>query len=245
MMPSQIRLLFESRTEGEWVSYPYYTVTGLCAVHYAARSQDKIMELAALIQQLDELEEQYQEWVEPINQVIRECSYKVNRDGYTPADFERDVKAVREKQRAKYDPYQAIHELLDELCPAYLEASAEGRAAVRVAVSDKSGVLSALLGYAYRMAKRIQSPLDKEWLRRGLAAISIENCARDYRDVLLALAELYVAAEEAGIRPRSDFTAVSKLSSGEKPTGGSTSVKEMLANFSGYGVLRERRRRGK
>jgi hypothetical protein len=203
------------------------------------------MELAALIKQLDGLEEQYQEWVEPINQVIRDCSYKVNRDGYTPADFDRDVKAVKERQRAKYDPYQAIHSLLDELCPAYLEASSEQRASVRSAVSDKNGVLSALLGYAYKAARRIQSPADREWLRNGLAAISIENCAKDWRDVLLALAELYVAAEGAGIRPRSDFTAVSRLSSGEKPRGGSTSVREMLANFHGYGALRERRRRGK
>jgi len=203
------------------------------------------MGLDTLIQQLDELEEQYQAWVEPINQVIRESLFKVNRDGYTPADYERDVKAIREKQRARYDPYQAIYELLDELCPAYLEASAERCAAVRVAVSDKGGVLSALLGYAYRAAKRIQSPLDREWLRRGLAAISIENCARDYRDVLLALAELYVAAEEAGIRPRSDFTAVSRLSSRELPRGGDTPMQGMLANFSRYAVLRERRKRGK
>jgi hypothetical protein len=203
------------------------------------------MGLDTLIQQLDELEAWYQAWVEPINQVIRESLFKVNRDGYTPADYERDVEAVREKQRAKYDPYQAIYELLDELCPAYLEASAERRAAVRVAVSDKGGVLSALLGYAYRAAKRIQSPADREWLRRGLAAISIENCARDYRDVLLALAELYVAAEEAGIRPRSEFTAVSRLSSRELPRGGDTPMQGMLANFSRYAVLRERRKRGK
>jgi hypothetical protein len=78
-----------------------------------------------------------------------------------------------------------------------------------------------------------------------LAAISIENCARDYRDVLLALAELYVTAEEAGIKPSSDFRAVSKLSSEEKPRGGDTSMKKMLANFRGYGALRERRERGK
>ena len=203
------------------------------------------MELATLIRRLDELEERYQEWVEPINQVIWQCCFKVNRDGYTQADFERDVAAIKEKQRAKDDPYQAIHELLDELCPAYLEASAEQRAAVRAAVSDKRGILSALLGYAYRAAKRIQSPADREWLRRGLAAISIENCAKDYRDVLLALAELYVVAEEAGIRPSSDFRAVSRLSSGEKPRGGNTPVKEMLAHFRSYGVLRERRRKGK
>ena len=201
------------------------------------------MELTALIQQLDHLEQRYREWVEPINQVIRESLFKINRDGYTQADFETDVKAVREKQRAKYDPYQAIYELLDELCPAYVEASAEQRAAMRAAVSEKDGVLSALLGYAYRAAGRIQSPEDREWLRRGLAAISIENCSKDYRDVLLALAELYVAAEEAGIRPATDFRAISRLSSAEKPRGGSASVREMLANFRSYGVLRERRKR--
>jgi hypothetical protein len=203
------------------------------------------MELAELTEQLHEWEEQYQEWIEPINQVIRECSYKVNRDGYTAADFDRDVEAVREQQRAKYDPYPAIHRLLDELCPAYLEASAEQRAMVRAAVSDKNGVLSALLGYAYRAARRIQSPGDREWLRKGLAAISIENCARDWRDVLLALAELYVAAEGAGIRPRSDFTVVSKLSGAEKPKGGRESMRAILVNFHGYGALTERRRRGK
>ena len=102
-----------------------------------------------------------------------------------------------------------------------------------------------MLGYANRAAKRIQSPEDEEWLLRGLAAISIENCARDYRDVLLALAELYVMAEEAGIKPGSDFRAVSKLSSEEKPRGGDTSVKKMLANLPRYGALRERRKRGK
>lgn len=131
------------------------------------------MGLAELIQQLDELEEQYQEWVEPINQVIRECSYKVNRDGYTPADLERDVKAAREKQRAKYDPYQAIYRLLDEICPAYLEASSEQRASVRAAASDKNGVLSALLGngelnrqtLSFALTARIV--LDKAQSRKG------------------------------------------------------------------------------
>jgi hypothetical protein len=211
----------------------------------AACSQEGVVDLTILIQQLDELEARYQVWVEPINRVILESYSKLNRDGYTAADCDRDIEAIREKQRARYDPYQAIHAFLDELCPAYLEASAEERAAVRGAVSDKRGVLSALLGYAYRAAQRIQSPADREWLRRGLAAISIENCARDYRDVLLALAELYVVAEEAGLRPRSEFTAVSKLSSRELPRGGDTPMQGMLANFSRYAVLRERRKRGK
>jgi hypothetical protein len=63
--------------------------------------------------------------------------------------------------------------------------------------------------------------------------------------VLLALAELYVVAEKAGIRPRSDFKAVSRLSSAENPRGGNTSVREILANLSRYGMLRERRKKEK
>jgi hypothetical protein len=196
-----------------------------------------------LQQQFNNLEKKFQEWVAPINRVIEECSYKVNRDGYTPADYERDVQAVRDKQSEKGDPYQEIYSLLDEICPAYISASSEDRAKVRAAVRDKNGVLSALLGYAYRSAKRIHSPDDKACLIKGLAAISIENCSRDYRDVLLALAELYVAAEEAGIKPRADFKAVSQLSSRKKPDGGDTSMQAMLAGFHRYAVLRERRAR--
>jgi hypothetical protein len=201
------------------------------------------MSLSKLIRQLGEWEARYQEWAAPINQFILEYRFKVNRDGYAPADYERDWRAVRERQLDTYDPYPAIYELLDELCPAYLEVSAPERDAIRAAVSDKNGVLSALLGYAYRAAKRIQSPADSEWLRRGLAAISIENCSRDWRDVLLALAELYVVAEEAGIKPQSDFTAVSRLSSDKKPVGSDTSMRGILAHFRSYGVLKERRRR--
>jgi hypothetical protein len=176
---------------------------------------------------------------------MREHSSRVNREGYTPGDFGRELRALKEQQRAKYDPFQEIYEFLDELCPFYLDAKPSQRAEIRATVSDKRGILSGLRGYVYRAAKRIQSPADREWLRWGLAAASMENCRVDYRDVLLALAELYVSAEEAGIRPRSDFTAVAKLSSTEKPRGGNTPMSEMLANFHSYGALRERRGRRK
>jgi hypothetical protein len=106
-------------------------------------------------------------------------------------------------------------------------------------------MLSALLGYAYRAAKRIRSPEDREWLRWGLAAISIENCSKDWRDVLLALTELYVVAEEAGMRPKCDFAAVAKLSSDEQPRWSDASVREMMEHMSRYAVLKERRKRGK
>ncbi|MBN1995002.1 MAG: hypothetical protein JW953_20070 [Anaerolineae bacterium] len=199
------------------------------------------MNVSSLIEQLAALEKRYQVWVKPINQVIQECSYKVNRNSYTLADFQRDVDKIRAKQQATADLYQEMYALLDELCPAYLEATPAEREKIRAAASDKDGLLSALLGYVYKSARQIRCPADREWLRRGLAAVSIENCRKDYRDVLLALAELYVLAEAAGLNPKPDFRAIAKISSRQSPTGGSTSVANMLANFHTYGALKERR----
>jgi hypothetical protein len=203
------------------------------------------MDLTTFEEQLEHLEARYQAWVAPINRAIREKRYLVNRGGYTADDYERDIKRVREEQRAKYDPYRPMYELFDQLGPAYLAASPRERAGIRGAVSIKRGVLSALLGYVYRAADQLRDCGDREWLRRGLAAASIENCSVDYRDLLLALAELYVAAEEVGIKPRSEFKAVSALSSTKRPRGGNTPVSDLLARFHGYGALRERRGRRK
>jgi hypothetical protein len=202
------------------------------------------MDLEALAQQLDVLEERYQAWVAPINAVILEKLFLVNRAGYTSADYERDVAQVREAQRARYDPYPEMYALFDRLCPAYVTATPSSRAAIRDAVADKPGVLHALLGYVYRAANLVQSPGGEDWLLRGVAAASIGNGARDVRDLLLALAELYVAAEAAGIPPRPAFRKVAALSSRETPKGGNTPVRDILATFHRYGALRERRQRG-
>ena len=133
--------------------------------------------------------------------------------------------------------------LVDRLGPVYLEATADERANIRAATSDKNDILSALLGYVYKSARQLRSPRDRGWLRKGLAAVSIENCSQDYRDVLLALAELYVSAEAAGINPKPEFQAVAKLSSRQAPRGGFTPVSSMLADFHTYATLKERRSR--
>lgn len=170
-------------------------------------------------------------------------SYKVNKGGYTLADHQREVEQIARTQCAKYDPYQDIYRLLDDLCAVYLDTSSTRRAEIRSAVSGKEGIWSGLINYAHRAAKRLQSPTDKEWLRLALAAISIENCDGDFRDTLMALAELYVAGERAGIDPEPYFKDVAELSSCQAPSGGTTTLRDMLSGFHGYAVLQERRTR--
>ena len=126
---------------------------------------------------------------------------------------------------AIYVPSEAHAGFYHGLCQFYLAASYLQRSRIRTAVSDKQGVLNNLLGYIYGLADRVRETRSNDWLRIGLAAASIRGDGPDYRDFLLALTELYVAAEEAGLDPKSEFAAMC----GGVPT-----------DFDTYAVLRER-----
>jgi hypothetical protein len=144
-------------------------------------------------------------------------------------DLRKQLEAIEEQCASSnlviYQPSEEHEQFFKDLCRLYLDASPKQRARLRSAVSDKPGILNHLLGYVYKSAEQIHSVKDKEWLRIGLAAASLENCGSDYRDSLLALAELYVAAEVASINPRSEFKVVAGLT-----------------NFHTYAVLKERQR---
>jgi hypothetical protein len=189
--------------------------------------------------ELTRWEARYREWEEPIGHFITTSLVKVNRDGYTLADFQRELNTIREQSLAKYDPGHDIEPILDRMCAEYLIASSTEREQCRAAVSDKDGVQSFLLSYVAACADRIRSPEDLDPLRRGLAAASIENCATDDRDLLVALAKLFVWAERVGIDPAPHFRSVARLSSDVEPRGGQTSVSKMLSEFEDYAIVSE------
>ena len=106
----------------------------------------------------------------------------------------------------------------------------------------KRGLQTALLGFVYRTADGINAPSDIPLLRLGLAAMSIEDFSVDYRDSLLALAELCVRAERAGIDPRPVFDEIAEMSSAQVSTGGAKNPTcKILKDFQTYAVLNERR----
>ncbi len=127
-------------------------------------------------------------------------------------NLERWLEALEERSGhsvlAYYMPDEEGQQILYALCQSYLDASARQRASMRSAVHDKQGVLNQLMAYIYRSAERVQATKDMAWLRIGAAAAAIQGGRLDYRDFLLALAELYVTAEEAGLDPDPVFEAV-------------------------------------
>jgi hypothetical protein len=127
-----------------------------------------------------------------------------------------------------YRPTEDQERFLNGVLIHYMETTPEQRAAVLEAFRGRYGLLNMLVGLAYTAADRIRSTGEDIWLRIGLTAASIEESLGkvDFRDRLLALAELFVTAEEAGLDPRADFESICGLK-----------------GFSDYAVVRSRRQK--
>jgi hypothetical protein len=161
----------------------------------------------------DALEEIHRRYVETI------------RRGESPVDFDR------------------LGELLDELCAIYLEANGEGRAGIRALFDDKQRLLKHLHSYVGgRTAARLEATGDVKWLRLGLAAASIVDSRVDYRDLLICLGALWLAAEGVGIAPARHFSAVARISNTEPRYGGG-STQDLLRHFRTSGHLRSIKRK--
>jgi hypothetical protein len=121
-------------------------------------------------------------------------------------------------------PNKEQEEFLDLVCRTYLDSQPADKSILVSHLSNKAGIPNCLLGNAYRCAKMLKQSNDVEWLRCGLASSYLAARRMDERDVLLAWAELYVVAEEAGIPPDQEFLNICGMD-----------------DFGRYAVVRSRR----
>lgn len=126
-------------------------------------------------------------------------------------NFNEQLKRLAQ-ERYSESPHQKVKGPLKDLCTLYLGANSEQRDQIRRTLNDMHLILSHLLGYPSYVSGFINSPDDAQWLRIGLAAASIENARNDWRDLLVSLGPLYLAAEDAGIDPRPHFQELGELS---------------------------------
>jgi len=110
-----------------------------------------------------------------------------------------------------FSPDKAQEGLIDLVCRTYLASEAADQKILANHLADKEGILNCLLGFAYHCAGMLKRTGNVEWLRLGLASSYLAKARMDYRDVLLAWAELYVVAEEAGIPPDPEFQDICKI----------------------------------
>lgn len=123
-------------------------------------------------------------------------------------------------------PCEEHRALFEDLCRAYLEAAPRQRKVIRNAVRIRNGILNHLLGFIHETARGVRETGDVMLLRTGLAAAAIRGDGPDPRDYLLALAELYLSAEDAGLDPQAWFESAGP---------------GVPSNFHTYAVLLRRR----
>jgi hypothetical protein len=127
-------------------------------------------------------------------------------------------------------PRERVYAILDELCDLYTRADPAACATIRGLVQAREA--RHLLGdYVSNCTRVLDHGGRPEMLDRGLAAASIDDQGSDYRDWLMSLGDLYLAAHTHGLVPGPMLQRTAERSSAEKPRGGPTPTREVLAGF--------------
>jgi hypothetical protein len=121
--------------------------------------------------------------------------------------------------------------VLDELCDCYLATTPEERILIR-SLFDGNVLGWSLTSYAGSASDQIASADDVQWLRRGLAALSIADNRLDFRDIFTAIRELYLASARAGIDPSPFLQETAAISSTTVPAAARHwSARDQFMNF--------------
>lgn len=180
-----------------------------------------------------------------LRQFQAENPRRIGRDGYTWAMYKQELIELEASLRARRESWRSeLRRLLDQLCEAFFACDAASRTGLRTYVAQRQDLCDQVHVYAFQVSTGVTGPQDVPVLRRGLAAVSVENCAFDVRDTLMALANLYVGAEEVGIDPRRHFSLVAGLSDDARTRGGCGSMANLFREFESYAVVQERRSKG-
>ena len=203
------------------------------------------MEFSTFSRQIQELATKYRKWIETVSELTKNYMREHN---ITRQDFDKAREARHEvltELRKKDDVPGELTSFLDDHYNLYYTARPEECQKIRESIGINREFEDFILSYAQDIANRIHSADDVILLKRGLVALSLENAGRDSRDTLITLADLYVSAESAGIDPKPVFMETAKISSNERPRGGSTQVGETLRKLDTYAIVQERRSKGK
>src|SRR5689334_17349228 len=155
-----------------------------------------------------------------------------------------DLKNLAKSNTKSPENSNGFFDYLDLHYEDYLKATPEERFEIRKSI--KGGFLqpatiahSLLMYVKRRVLPKLKATGDTIWVRRGLAAISMDNFLGKFDDPVYVaypmkgdctflLADLYVTAEEKGIDPKPIFEEIANISD-EKDTSSQDSMKSFMA----------------
>jgi hypothetical protein len=188
--------------------------------------------LTKLKERLAELEPRVVAWEERVQQEFKKL-WNIN-DAPTDTFLETHAEASRQARATVGTALlDELFGVLDELCRSYLAATPEQRQDIRTVLDTNPVILEKLLyEYPPRVGALLESTHDAEWLRLGLAALSIVDWRFDPRDTYVQLGKLYLAAARAGLDPMPYVHAAAEHASAvPRHAESSFSLRDLFATF--------------
>jgi hypothetical protein len=127
-------------------------------------------------------------------------------------------------------PRDEVFAILDEVCDLYSRSDSPRCAIIRGVVHEREArvLLEEYIAHASQALKRGGRP---EWLERGIAAASIDDQRRDYRDWLMSLGDLYLSAHAKNVDPSPVLKRIAERSNPERHPAAPTSTRDALSTF--------------
>lgn len=127
-------------------------------------------------------------------------------------------------------PRDEVFAVFDEVCDLYSRSDSARSAIIRGIVHGHEAriLLDEYVGHASRVLRQGGRP---EWLERGIAAASIDDQRRDYRDWLMSLGDLYLAAHAAHLDPSPVLKRIAERSNPERHEAAPTATRDALVTF--------------
>ena len=127
-------------------------------------------------------------------------------------------------------PRDEVFAIFDEICDLYARSDPPRCALLRGIVHEREGrlLLADYMAHASEVLKQGGRP---EWLERGIAAASIDDQRRDYRDWLMSLGDLYLTAHAKHVDPSPVIKRMAERSNPERHPAAPTSTRDALGTF--------------
>jgi hypothetical protein len=147
--------------------------------------------------------------------------------GYMPAEIEA---AGREASGNVLEIRQELYVRLEQLVEFYLSASEVDRDSLRGFLGSFPDIIRALHRYMSWCQERLSGPNDRVYLRRALAACSLGDNRVSFKEMYVALGNLYLASIKVGLNPSMDFVRIANISS-PLDRGIGVSMRDFLNDF--------------
>jgi len=186
--------------------------------------------IAKLARDLEALDRPIREWRDARERTFAKTLDK--KDGKLAPLMGRLPQAAAAAAGVGPGPREQVYAALDEICDLYARSDPGSCAALREIVHEHEA-RGLVVEYVSHCARVLEQGGMPEWLDRGLAAASIDDQRRDYRDWLMVLGDVYLAAYGRGLSPGPALRKIAERSSELQPSGGPTPTREVLERFEG------------